>query len=68
MTRPMHEIREEIQQIAKENIDFAMKIIDNIKEEILIAFLAKYGAQPDEIVCCYKDGEWWVEKRIKVIE
>lgn len=63
--KTMDEIREEIQGIAKQCMDEALKTIINTKEEILIAFIAKYGLQPDEIAMCYQGTRCWVEKRIK---
>lgn len=37
------------------------------REEILTAFIAKYGHQPDEMVMCEQPstGKFWVEKRSK---
>lgn len=33
------------------------------REEVLAAFIAKYGFQPDEFVQCSQGGRWWVERK-----
>lgn len=46
----------------------AKEIIEK-REEVLEAFVAKYGYQPDEMVICEQpsQGLWWVDKRSKWI-
>lgn len=48
--------------------DLAIKNAEDIaarKEEILEAFVAKYGYQPDEMILCEQPsiGKFWVEKK-----
>jgi hypothetical protein len=45
--------------------DAKRKMIDGImaqREEILRAFVAKYGAEPDEIVQVCQGERWWIER------
>ena len=65
MVGTMDEIREELNTIARESMEEAIKNIISMKEEILIAFIAKQGLQPDEVVICYQGTRCWVEKRFK---
>lgn len=48
--------------------DLAKEIIER-REEVLEAFIAKYGYQPDEMIICEQPskGKWWVEIRHKWI-
>lgn len=44
----------------------AVKYVEEIlanREEILRAFIAKYGCEPDEVVQVWQNEKWWVEKR-----
>jgi hypothetical protein len=54
--------------VKKMTDDLARKIIDQ-REEILEAFLAKHGMQPEEAVQVITFGsntiEWRIEKRVK---
>jgi hypothetical protein len=55
----MDEIREEL---SKKSID-AWKMFNEMQEEILIAFMAKYGLQPEEVVLCHQGTKIWVERK-----
>lgn len=46
-----------------------VKEITERREDVLQAFVAKYGYHPDEIAICEQpsEGRWWVEKRSKWI-
>ena len=57
------EYREEIQKAAEVSMEAATKMISDNQENILIAFVAKYGLPPEEIVSCFQNGKFWVEKK-----
>lgn len=42
----------------------AIRDVSANREEILRAFVAKYGFEPDEAVQVQQGGKWWVEKRV----
>lgn len=56
------DFREEMQPIFMKDIDDFMKKLNNCKEEIILAFIAKYGLQPDEVRLCYQENTFWVDK------
>ena len=63
--KTMDEIRVEIHNLATGSMEEASKAIFSAQEEILIAFIAKYGIQPDEAALCFQGSRFWVEKRNK---
>lgn len=63
MTKTIEEWRDELQAIVKISVDEASRLIANSKEEILIAFMAKYSLQPNECIVCYSGDKFWVERK-----
>jgi hypothetical protein len=54
--------QKEISDLAKESATIAVQKIAECREEILIAFLAKYNMQPNEAVIVQQGLKTWVEK------
>ena len=63
MSKTMDDWREEFNELFKKSTNEAMKIMLNCSTDILIAFCAKYGIQPDEAILCYQGNKFWVEKK-----
>ena len=63
MSKTMEELRKEFNSIFHNKCEeFALKIME-CQDEIILAFMAKYGLQPDECVLCYQENKFWVEKK-----
>lgn len=67
-SKTIEQYREDLTDIVKKSVDSFVRKTTECKEEILLAFIAKYGCHPDEIVACQMtrpDGvtEFWVEKK-----
>jgi hypothetical protein len=41
----------------------AAKMMVESQTEIMIAFMAKYGIQPNECILCYQGNKFWVESK-----
>lgn len=63
MTKTIDDWREEINELFLKSSNEALKLINNMQTEIIIAFCAKYNLQPNEVVLCYQGNKFWVEKR-----
>lgn len=67
-SKTIEKYREDLTDIVKKSMDsFVQKTIE-CKEEILLAFIAKYGCHPDDVIACQmtnKNGviKFWVEKK-----
>jgi hypothetical protein len=66
--KTIEEYREEFTDIIKTSVDAFMRKTTECKEEILLAFIAKYECHPDEITACQMTKpngvtEFWIEKR-----
>lgn len=57
----MNDIQQELEKLAFEK----MKDVANRREEILTAFIAKYGCQPDDLILYEQPSmnRFWVEKK-----
>jgi hypothetical protein len=61
--KTMDEYRIEFTELFLESAqEFAIKL-GECQSEILLAFCAKYGMQPDEAVLLYQGNKFWVEKK-----
>ncbi len=64
MDKTIEEFRQEINDLMVKCSNDAVKMMVNMQSEIMIAFCAKYGLQPDEVILCYQGNKFWVEKKV----
>ena len=67
-SKTIEQHREDLTDILKKSIDDFVQKTSECKEEILLAFIAKYGCHPDEVVACQMTNhngvtQFWVEKK-----
>lgn len=63
MTKTIEEWREKVNKLVQDKSNEMAKLIIDHQSEIMLAFCAKYGLMPDEIVLCYQGNRFWVEKK-----
>jgi hypothetical protein len=67
-SKTIEQYREDLTDVIKESVDIFVRKTTECKEEILLAFIAKYGCHPDQVVACQMtkpDGvtEFWVRMK-----
>ena len=61
--RSIEELKKYISDIlVNHSHEFAAKL-SQCREEIILAFMAKYGLQPNQCKLIYQDNEFWVEAK-----
>lgn len=67
-SKTIEQYRENLAETIKKSVESFVQKTSACKEEILLAFIAKYGCHPDEVVACQATNangvtEFWIEKR-----
>lgn len=57
-------IKEPFQEMVRDHVAAQLHHIYEQREEILAAFIVKYGCQPDEVVQVSSPYRWWIERRV----
>lgn len=63
MTKTIEEWREELNALFLKSSAESLKIMHDMQSEIIIAFIAKYKLQPEEVIMCFQNNTFWVEKK-----
>jgi hypothetical protein len=66
MPKTIEEWRLEINDLFTKSVNEAAKIMNDMQSEIIIAFCAKYGLEPNQCILCYQGNKFWVEKKDKL--
>lgn len=61
--KTIEEFRQELSELIKKSSNEAAKLMANMQEEIIIAFIAKYKLQPEEVILFYEGNKFWVEPK-----
>lgn len=67
--KTIEQYRDHLTDMMRQSTEKFISEITKCKEEILIAFLAKYDAEPDDVIACQMTDQnggmkFWVEKKI----
>lgn len=67
-SKTIEQYREDLTDVLKKSMDNFIRKTTEVKEEILLAFIAKYSCHPDEVIACQMTCQngvthFWVEKK-----
>lgn len=63
MSDPMHDIMEKYYNLEKRTAKEIIEWIHRHKEEITVAFIAKYGYDPDQVEIIQEPTRWYIRRK-----